>query len=462
MSLRTRVTLAAGGAVLVALVAASLIVYASVRSKLHEQIDASLVTASANLSTKLAGVEVSIPPKPTRVTFSGAGVAEIIPSLGALEKLAISSTPKGGKAPEGASAGKVLGLLPLDKTDTAVAAGAQTTAFRTIDLGATTVRLYEVRYPNSADGLIRVYRPLSEATATLRRVEWILVAITLGGVFAAALLGRLASAAVLRPVRALARGVEQVKATHDLSQRIPVSGSDEVARLGSAFNSMLAELEESERSQQQLIADASHELRTPLTAQRTNVELLARPDLPADRRGPVLASAVRGIEELSRLVNDLIQAARNGRSIDRREPVRLDTLVGAAVETIQRRAPEARFHFAFESCTVAAAAPRLERAIVNILDNAVNWTRNGEPIEVAVAGGVVTIRDHGPGVPESDLPHVFDRFYRAAAARGLPGSGLGLAIVKQTVDDHGGTVTIANASGGGTVVTLSIPPLRNL
>jgi two-component system sensor histidine kinase MprB len=262
-------------------------------------------------------------------------------------------------------------------------------------------------------------------------------------------------------VRTLATAVEQVKATHDLSQRIPVSGSDELARLGTSFNSMLAELDESQRSQQQLIADASHELRTPLTAHRTNVELLAREDLPADRRGPVLASAVRGIEDLSRLVNDLIQAARNGRSIDRREAVRLDALVAAAVETVKRRAPETEFACVLEACTVTASPPRLERAIVNVLDNAVAWAPAGEPIEVDVADGVVTVRDHGPGVPDSDLPHVFDRFYRAAAARGLPGSGLGLAIVKQTVEDHGGTVTIANAKGGGAIVSLRLP-LRNL
>jgi two-component system sensor histidine kinase MprB len=454
------VTLVAGGAVFVALVLASIIVYASVRSKLHEQIDASLVTAAANLSGKLAATPAPIPSNPVKTTFSGAGAAEIIPSFGALKKLAHATTVS-GKTGTITALGKVPGLLPFDKTDAAVAHGAQDAAFRNVDLGSQTVRLYEVRYPNTTDGLIRVYRPLSEATATLHRVELILLAITLGGALAAALLGRLAAAAVLRPVRTLATAVEQVKATHDLSQRIPVSGSDELARLGTSFNSMLAELDESQRSQQQLIADASHELRTPLTAHRTNVELLAREDLPADRRGPVLASAVRGIEDLSRLVNDLIQAARNGRSIDRREAVRLDALVAAAVETVKRRAPEAEFACVLEACTVTASPPRLERAIVNVLDNAVAWAPAGEPIEVDVADGVVTVRDHGPGVPDSDLPHVFDRFYRAAAARGLPGSGLGLAIVKQTVEDHGGTVTIANAKGGGAIVSLRLP-LRNL
>ncbi|HWX10143.1 MAG TPA: HAMP domain-containing sensor histidine kinase [Gaiellaceae bacterium] len=492
MSLRTRVTLAAGGAVLVALVAASVIVYTSVRSKLHEQIDASLVTAATNLSSKIAAVGAPTSPRPITTAFSGAGTAELISSLGALKKLAgvvaIQAKPgttttggagKGkpvpsvgalrkvapvptGKTGADNSLSKANGILPLDELDYAVADGVAASAFRNLTVAGRAMRLYEVRYPNSSDGLIRVYRPLSEASATVRRVEWILLAITLGGAAAAALLGRLAAAAVLRPVRALASGVEQVKATRDLSQRIPVTGSDEVARLGNAFNAMLAELAESQRTQQQLIADASHELRTPLTSHRMNIELLARPDLPSDRRGAVLASAVRGIEDLSRLVGDLIHAARDGRSLDQREPARLDALTAAAVETVQRSAPDVRFRCSLRPCTVAAAPPRLERAIVNVLDNAAKWTTNGEPVHVDVGDGVVTVRDHGPGVPESDLPHVFDRFYRAAAARGLPGSGLGLAIVKQTVEDHGGTVTIANATGGGAVVSLQIPVLTNL
>jgi signal transduction histidine kinase len=217
---------------------------------------------------------------------------------------------------------------------------------------------------------------------------------------------------------------------------------------------MLAALDESRQAQQQLIADASHELRTPLTAHRANIELLARSDLPVEQRQRVLGAAVRTIEELSALVGDLIQAARDGRSVDAREPLALDELVAAAVERAKHRVPEVRFESRLEPYRLVGARSRLERAIDNVLDNAIKWSPPGGAVDIRLVDGTLTLRDHGPGVDEADLPHVFDRFYRAAAARALPGSGLGLAIVKQTVDDHGGSVTIANADGGGALLSL--------
>ena len=225
------------------------------------------------------------------------------------------------------------------------------------------------------------------------------------------------AATVLRPVRSLAGTVREVTATRDLNRRIAVEGRDELASLAADFNAMLAALEESQQQQQQLIADASHELRTPLTAHRANVELLARPDLPAERRGHVLGAAVREIEELSALVNDLIHAARNGTSVDARTSVALDELVSAAIERARHRVPGVRFVSNLEPYTLTAAAPRLERAVDNVLDNAGKWSPDGATVEVRLADGELTVRDHGPGIEEADLPHVFDRFYRAAAAR---------------------------------------------
>jgi signal transduction histidine kinase len=233
-----------------------------------------------------------------------------------------------------------------------------------------------------------------------------------------------------------------------------VSGRDELASLAADFNVMLAALDESRHAQQQLIADASHELRTPLTAHRANVELLARPDLPVEQRQRVLGAAVRTMEKLSALVGDLIQAARDGRSVDAREPVALDELVAAAVERAQHRASELRLESRLEPYRFVGARSRLERAVDNVLDNAIKWSPPGGTVDVRLAGGRLTVRDHWPVIGEADLPHVFDRFYRAAAARALPGSGLGLAIVKQTVDDHGGSVTVETVDGGGALVTL--------
>ena len=172
----------------------------------------------------------------------------------------------------------------------------------------------------------------------------------------------------------------------------------------------------------------------------------------------MLGAAVRSIEELSILVGDLIQAARDGRSVDAREGLGLDELVAAAVERAKQRAPELRFESRLEPFRLSGARSRLERAIDNVLDNAIKWSPPHGTIEIRLADGTLTVRDHGPGIPEADLPHVFDRFYRAPAARALPGSGLGLAIVKQSVDDHGGTVTVANADGGGTLLTACFAP----
>ena len=315
------------------------------------------------------------------------------------------------------------------------------------------MRLYTMALSSERDGLIRAARPLTDTNATITRVRWLLLALTLGGALAAGLLGRLAANTVLRPVRALAGAVREVSATRDLGQRIPVSGRDELASLAVDFNAMLAALDESQQAQQQLIADASHELRTPLTAHRTNLELLAREDLSVEQRQRVLGAAVRAMERLSALVGDLIQAAREGRSVDAREPLALDELVAAAVERAQHRASGLRFESQLEPYRLLGARSRLERAVDNVLDNAIKWSPPGGTVEVRLADGSLTVRDHGPGVAQDDLPHVFDRFYRAPAARALPGSGLGLAIVKQTADDHGGSVTVGNADGGGALLT---------
>ena len=461
MSLRTRLTLAGGGAVFVALAIASLLIYFDVRSKLHDQIDVSLIQSAEGVASKwvVANNSSNLPlakigPNGTRPTgksrkLRNARVSNAALSFGKDASGFFQIIPRFGQA-----TGGVTGFVPLVGRDESVANGRSPPYFRDVRFAGVAMRVYTMRLPSSSDGLVRTARPLTEANETIARVRWLLLGLTLGGALAAGLLGRLAATAVLRPVRALAGAVREVRATRDLDQRIPVSGRDELASLAADFNAMLAALDESQQAQQQLIADASHELRTPLTAHRANIELLARPDLPVERRQRVLGAAVRGIEELSALVGDLIQAARDGRSIDAREPLALDELVATALERAQQRAPELRFESRLEPHRLVGARSRLERAVDNVLDNAIKWSPPGGTVDVRLVDGRLTVRDHGPGVAEADLPHVFDRFYRAASARALPGSGLGLAIVKQTVDDHGGSVTVANADGGGALVTL--------
>jgi two-component system sensor histidine kinase MprB len=476
MSLRTRVTLAAGGAVFVALLVASLVIYFSVRSNLRDQIDVSLIDNAQNVGIKTAnagkpgqklptGIDSKKrPPRSPDAPLFGttpSGYFQVIPSYGAVAPLPL----KGKNGPKAAAVendANPNSFVPLNGKDGYVATGIAPPYFSDVTYHGTQMRLYTMRYEGSNDGLVRTARPLSEANATITNVRWLLVALTLGGALAAALLGRLAAAAILRPVRTLASTVRDVTATRDLNRRIAVDSTDEVGSLARDFNEMLAALEESQRAQQQLIADASHELRTPLTAHRANIELLARPDLPSERRPHVLTAAVRGIDELSALISDLIQAARNGRSVDAREPVRLDKLVERAVERARRKAPQLQFELHLEPCTVSGSSPRLERMVDNVLDNAVKWSPDGGIVEVDVDQGLLTVRDHGPGIDDADLPHVFDRFYRSASARGMPGSGLGLAIVKQTVDDHGGTVEATNAENGGTVISMRFDALTKL
>jgi two-component system sensor histidine kinase MprB len=349
--------------------------------------------------------------------------------------------------------------VPLIGRDARVADGVQPPYFRDVEYNGTAMRLYTMRLGSPSDGIVRTARTLTEANATIARVRSLLILLTLAGAAAAALLGRLAAGTVLRPVRSLAEAVRDVTATRDLNRRIPTTGRDELGSLAQDFNAMLGALQESQRAQQQLIADASHELRTPLTAHRANVELLARADLPDARRPHVLGAAVRAIDELSTLLDDLIQASRNGTSVDARTPVALDELVANAVDRAQHRAPGVRFESHLEPYRVSGAPTRIERAVDNVLDNAIKWSRDGGTVEVTLTDGLVSVRDHGTGIDATDLPHVFDRFYRAAAARAQPGSGLGLAIVKRTIDDHGGAVTIANAEGGGTVVAFRFDSL---
>jgi two-component system, OmpR family, sensor histidine kinase MprB len=470
VSLRRRLTVAGGGAVFVALAIASLVIYFSVRSNLNEQTDASLIQSAQNVAAKWL---VANAPQPVGGPFGKGGAAgklpagtsppadgpllssdasgyfQVIPNIG-------STTPaaKGAGLKSPIKESPPNGFVSLIGLDAGVARGWVPAYLRDIRYRGVAMRLYTMRLSSSSDGLVRTGRPLTEANATIARVRWLLLGLTLGGALAAGLLGRLAANAVLRPVRALAGAVGEVSATRDLNQRIPVSGRDELASLAADFNAMLAALDESQQAQQQLIADASHELRTPLTAHRANIELLARPDLPVGQRQRVLGAAVRSMERLSALVGDLILAARDGRSVDAREPLALDELVAAAVERAQHRASELRFESRLEPYRFVGARSRLERAVDNVLDNAIKWSPTGGIVEVRLADGRLTVRDHGPGIAEADLPHVFDRFYRAAAARALPGSGLGLAIVKQTVDDHAGSVTVANADGGGALLTL--------
>jgi len=312
-------------------------------------------------------------------------------------------------------------------------------------------------FPYGAGAAVQVARSLTEVDHSLGRIKNLLILITGGGIAIAAGLGLAVSRAALAPVRRLTAAAENVTETGDLSDRIEVSGRDELSRLAGSFNAMLGALEESSRAQRQLVADASHELRTPLTSLRTNIEVLASErQLPAGERERLLTDVVDQLSEMTTLISGLIDLARGEQQTAEPEEVRLDLVAADAVERARRDRPAVTFSTDLQESTVQGIHSTIERAVANLLDNAAKWSPPGADVEVAVRNGEVSVRDHGPGIDEEDLPHVFDRFYRSRSARGRPGSGLGLAIVRQVAVAHGGEVVAERADGGGTRMTLRL------
>jgi two-component system sensor histidine kinase MprB len=314
---------------------------------------------------------------------------------------------------------------------------------------------------------IQIARSLNEVDHTLFNLRLILALVALGGIAAAALLGSLVSRATISPVRHLTEAVEHVTRTRDLARRIPSRGGGELSRLASGFNTMLdalagsmRALDASSRVQRQLVADASHELRTPVTSLRANIEVLQQsPSLPELDRERLLSDLVEQLEDLTTLINDVIELARGDEPPSVLEEVRLDLLVAEETEQARRRAPRASIGEALQETLVLGDPQRLGRAVKNLLDNALKFGASDGPIEVALRDGELTVRDHGPGIAMEDVPHAFDRFYRGASARSLPGSGLGLAIVRQVADAHGGEASAEEAAGGGTLMRLRLSPL---
>jgi two-component system sensor histidine kinase MprB len=388
-----------------------------------------------------------------------------VPSVQITKKLQVPTTRlelPAGYAQFVSPGGKVLDpqppkkpLLPVTKETRTIAAGLRKPFFYDSTVAGLHVLVLTAPVPG---GAVQAAVSAAAADRTLNRLALALVLVSIGGIVVAAGLAVLVSRAALKPVAELTATTERVSRTQDLSERLSVAGDDELARLAMSFNRMLAALDASSQAQRQLVADASHELRTPLASVLMNIELLGETGrLPADERERVIADLSEQIHELTVLVGDLIDLARDEPTDAEATDVRLDAIVGDAIVRAERHARGQRFTLDSEPTIVVGVGPRLERAVNNLLDNALKWNPPGEAIEVTVRNGEVTVRDHGPGFKETDLPHIFDRFYRATGTRGLPGAGLGLAIVRQVTEAHGGTVDGANAPGGGALLRMRLP-----
>ncbi len=436
MSLRARLTLAVAVAVAAAIAIACAVVYVIVRGDLRGQVDDTLRNRAAA----------------AQAAFNRPGLGRFVAPLGegggdTLIQL-VQSNGTVLRGPYSIA-------IPVDRQTKSVAGGTADAYLADSTVDGVHVRVLTA--PLGQGLAVQVLRPLQEVDHTLNRLALLMVLVAAGGVALAVAAGTIVSRAALAPVRRLGNATEEVARTHDLSLRVEVEGHDELGRLAESFNEMLGELEESVGAQRQLVADASHELRTPLTSLRTNIEVLARGDAPKDeRREQLLRDLTEQLEEMSVLVNDLVELARENAQQPEAEEVRLDLLVDDVVERARRRAPQVEFRSELEESTVDGVPTALERAVGNLLDNAVKWSPPGATIEVTVRGGEVTVRDHGRGIDEADLPLVFDRFYRAPAARGMPGSGLGLAIVKQVAEQQGGSVSAEAAEGGGALLRLTL------
>jgi two-component system sensor histidine kinase MprB len=346
--------------------------------------------------------------------------------------------------------------LPVTEATKATARGGPG-FFTGASVGGVHVRIFTV--PTQRGGYaLQIARPLDEVDDSLARIRRLLVFVAVGGVALAAALGLLVARTALAPVRRLTATAEKVAETRDLSSRIEVTGKDELSRMAATFNQMLSALEDSARAQRQLVADASHELRTPLTSLRTNIEVLARErELPPADRESLRRDVTGQLQEMTVLVSELVELARGDLGSAEQTDVRLDLVTTEAIERTRRNHPGLAFDAKLEPCLVHGVASAIERAIGNLLDNAAKWSPAGSTVDIAVHGGEVTVRDRGPGIDEADLPFVFDRFFRSAAARGMPGSGLGLAIVRQVADSHRGGVAVERPEGGGTLMRLVLP-----
>jgi two-component system sensor histidine kinase MprB len=444
VTLRNRVSVAAAVMVLIVVAAVSSVLYLSYAASLHSRVDATLVddaqqaSAIAQRIKQSAAGSQSVPDVSRPVTVGSVEV-QLLPG------------PVGGQP-------TLFG--PLDSRDVAVAEQAQPAYLANVHYGGQQFRVYTAAMPgNPPGGLVRTGQAANADDGALRNAALLLAGLTVAAAGITYGAARLTAGRILRPIAELTATAEHVTQTRDLTARLGSAGtSDEVGRLASSFGTMLAALHQSVTAQRQLVADASHELRTPLTSLTTNLDLLEDGAGVADPQAPALVRAAREqAGELDQLITDLLDLARYHESAPHRETVRLDLLTSEAVHRVRQRTPHAAIAADLRPCLVHVDPAGVDHAICNLIDNAIKWNPPDGTVHVVVADAHVSVTDHGPGIADEDLPHIFERFYRAPAARGMPGAGLGLAIVGNVAQANGGTIEVRTEPHGSTF-TLTFPP----
>ena len=449
LTLRTRITLIAALAVAVAVIAVSLAAFVFVRDQLNRQLDAQLArdaTTVANAPTQWESHYQAVGTDPDHDHDH-----DLLPRVQVIDE---KGQRIGGTA-----------TLPVTTAAREVAAGTRNSAYDEVGIGGQEYRMLTRACPGD-DSTVQIATSLASQHHTLRTFGMTMLATGAFGILGAALLGWWVARSGLRPVHRLTAAVEHVATTSDLSRRIAVGGHDEVGRLAGAFNGMLAALGASRAAQRLLVEDAAHELRTPLTSMRTNVELLIRAEstgrsLSAADRAKLLADLDAQSVELSTLVAELVDLAREDADPEPAEPLDLAEVTDGAVRRIAARNPDAVLDVDLAGVLLSGRPAALDRMVANLLDNAVKWSPADAPVRVRLRqdGGdaVLTVSDAGPGIDDADLPRIFERFYRAPGARAVPGSGLGLAIVAQVVDLHDGRIDVGRSPAGGAEFTVALP-----
>ncbi len=445
MSLKRRIALAAAAAVAAAAVAVVVISYTTTRSHLIGEIKSELrVRAQQFLGPhehRQGPAGPSAPPD-EEGHFRTPGP----PALGGATGYFQVVNPDGGIA--------FGGQLPVTRDVLDLAGRRSGSFFSDAHVNGTHYEVYNAWDGPPDNHIVQVALPLTEEDKVLHSLFLPYALLIGGGVLLAALLGLAISRSALAPIERFVARTERVTSELDRPARLEETDAVELRRLAASFNQTLDALERSIEAQRHLVADASHELRTPIAALRSNIQIfLDAHRLPAHEREGLQESILAELDELTQIVADVVELARGTAPEIHAEPVELDTIVREAVDRTQRRAPGLRFNLMLEETTILGVAERVARAVANMVDNARKWSPPEGEIDITLAGGVLTVRDHGPGFEEHDLPHVFDRFYRAEEARRMPGSGLGLAIVKQAAESHGGRVQAANAPDGGAIVS---------
>jgi len=422
MSFRRRITLVSAAAVAIAVVLASLLTYLLTSHQLRGQVDSQLSSRADSLSFVARSPErrspgtladliksqdsEQAPPQSAATPQGTAPLRNLPPRPGQVRGYQQLVGPHGHVLFR--SSGNV--TLPVDARTRELAASTGGSFFRDARVNGLQMRiLTEHIAPGRA---IQVAQQLTEVDRLLSRLRLILALLDIGGIALAAGLGRLVAGTAVRPLKRLTQATEHIALTQDLSGRIGLVGEDEIGRLATSFNAMLDALERSMNAldasvhaQRQLVADASHELRTPVTSLRTNIEILQQaPDMDLEERRRLLSDVVQQIEELTLLMNDLIDLARGEEPHADAEDMRLDLVVGEVVDRAHRHTPTTPFQVELEPTIVVGVPARLERAVGNLIDNAVKYNPPGEPVEIRLGGVELTVRDHGQGISAEDLP----------------------------------------------------------